>query len=67
MDENHLSSMFRTVGYFVRRKIGCGSLNWAAAAFCVCTPFLGGQPEPGLDDIDSHSRNPFSPQQGTPG
>ena len=27
MDENHLSSMFRAVGYFVRRKIGCGSLN----------------------------------------
>ena len=67
MDENHLSSMFRTVGYFVRRKIGCGSLNQAAAAFCVCTPFLGGQPELGLDEHRQPKPQPFPPQQGTPG
>lgn len=46
----HLSSMFRTVGHFVRRKNGCGSLDQAAAAFCICAPFPGGQPGLGLGE-----------------
>ena len=60
MDENHLSSMFRAVGYFVRRKIGCGSLNQAAAAFFAFVhPFPVGNRGPAWMNIDNHSCNPF--------